>query len=50
MLELPVGHGAPTRLADVLAAPGLGRRIVTERHCFGCTVGAGSTSAGSVAS
>jgi radical SAM/Cys-rich protein len=50
MLELPVDHGAPNTLGDLLASGGgLPRRVVTDRHCFGCTAGAGSSCAGAVA-
>ena len=49
MLALPVDHGAPSTLSDVLAAGDLRRRVRTERHCFGCTAGAGSSCAGAVA-
>jgi hypothetical protein len=49
MLDLPVDHGAPSTLRDVLAAGDLRRRVRTERHCFGCTAGAGSSCAGAVA-
>jgi radical SAM/Cys-rich protein len=50
MLALPTNHGAPGTLAALLAsnAP-LARRVVTDRHCFGCTAGAGSSCAGAVA-
>jgi radical SAM/Cys-rich protein len=50
MLEMPTDHGAPSTLATLLAADGpLPRRVVTNRHCFGCTAGAGSSCAGAVA-
>jgi radical SAM/Cys-rich protein len=50
MLDMPVDHGAPRTLAALLAAGGgLSRRVVTDRHCFGCTAGAGSSCAGAVA-
>ena len=49
MLDLPVDHGAPTHLRDFLAEPLASRRIVTGRHCFGCTAGAGSSCGGAVA-
>ena len=48
MLDLPLGFGAPTNIRDFeLAALGE-RRIVTARHCFGCTAGAGSSCGGSL--
>ena len=49
MLELPVGFGAPRTLAELLASGSLHRRVRTDRHCFGCTAGAGSSCAGTVA-
>jgi radical SAM/Cys-rich protein len=50
MLALPTNHGGPRTLASLLATDGaLPRRVVTDRHCFGCTAGAGSSCAGAVA-
>jgi len=49
MLDLPVGHGAPSHIADFEAGLLARRRVVTGRHCFGCTAGAGSSCGGSVA-
>ena len=50
MLALPANHGAPQTLAALLTSGGaLPRRVVTGRHCFGCTAGAGSSCAGAVA-
>jgi hypothetical protein len=47
---MPVDHGAPRTLAALLASGGaLPRRVATDRHCFGCTAGAGSSCAGAVA-
>ena len=48
MLELPVGAGAGAarRLAQFELGLLQGRRIVTGRHCFGCTAGAGSSCSG----
>lgn len=49
MLNLEIDPSAPTRLAgfdaDVLAR----RRIITGRHCYGCTAGSGSSCGGSLA-
>ncbi len=46
MLDLEVGHGAPTHI-DGFDLEALGRRrIVVGRHCFGCTAGAGSSCGG----
>ena len=49
MLEMPVGFGAPRTLAALLESGDLRRRVRTDRHCFGCTAGAGSSCAGTVA-
>jgi radical SAM/Cys-rich protein len=50
MLGMPANHGAPRTLAALLeAGVPLPRRVVTDRHCFGCTAGAGSSCAGAVA-
>jgi len=50
MLEMPTNHGAPRTLGALLAADTVvPRQVVTDRHCFGCTAGAGSTCAGAVA-
>jgi radical SAM/Cys-rich protein len=49
MLDLPTGFGAPRHLADFDPARLDARRIVTGRHCFGCTAGAGSSCGGSIA-
>jgi radical SAM/Cys-rich protein len=49
MLDMPVDHGAPSTLSSLLASGELRRRIRTARHCFGCTAGAGSSCAGTVA-
>jgi radical SAM/Cys-rich protein len=50
MLAMPANHGAPQTLAALLAGGGpLPRRVVTNRHCFGCTAGAGSSCGGAVA-
>jgi len=48
MLELELGFGAPTRIQDFDPVRLATRRIVTGRHCFGCTAGAGSSCGGSV--
>ncbi len=49
MLDLPVGFGAPQTLSELLESGDLHRRVRTDRHCFGCTAGAGSSCAGAVA-
>jgi hypothetical protein len=48
MLDLGVGFGAPRNIRDFDLALLERRRIVTGRHCFGCTAGAGSSCGGSV--
>jgi len=48
MLDLPVDHGAPPTLRALLAAGDLSRRVRTDRHCLGCTAGAGSSCGGSL--
>jgi radical SAM/Cys-rich protein len=49
MLDMSVDHGAPRTLKALLEAGGaLPRRVATDRHCFGCTAGAGSSCAGAV--
>jgi radical SAM/Cys-rich protein len=46
MLDLTTGFDAPTHLRDFELARLRERRIVTGRHCFGCTAGAGSSCGG----
>jgi radical SAM/Cys-rich protein len=48
-MSYPVDHGAPNHIRRF--DPGLlsNRRIVTDRHCLGCTAGHGSSCAGSLA-
>ena len=46
MLDLPVGPGGPRHVRDFDPAPLSSRRIVTARHCFGCTAGSGSSCGG----
>jgi radical SAM/Cys-rich protein len=48
MLDLEVGFGAPRHVADFDLEALATRRIVTGRHCFGCTAGAGSSCGGSL--
>lgn len=47
-LRLPVDHGAPCHIRDFDPAALARRRIVTGRHCFGCTAGAGSSCGGAL--
>jgi radical SAM/Cys-rich protein len=49
MLDLEIGFGAPRHLRDFERALLDHRRIVTGRHCFGCTAGAGSSCGGQTA-
>jgi radical SAM/Cys-rich protein len=49
MLELECGFGAPRHLAEFDLERLATRRIVTARHCFGCTAGAGSSCGGEIA-
>ena len=49
MLELPVGFDQPRTLEAFELALLEHRRIVTDRHCFGCTAGAGSSCGGQTA-
>ena len=46
MLELPVEERAPRHVRDFDIAVLERRRIVVDRHCFGCTAGAGSSCGG----
>jgi radical SAM/Cys-rich protein len=49
MLDLPLAEGLPRHIQDFSADLLAGREIVTNRHCFGCTAGAGSSCQGAVA-
>jgi radical SAM/Cys-rich protein len=46
MLDLAVGPGSPGHIGDFDAAILKKRRIVTGRHCYGCTAGTGSSCQG----
>jgi radical SAM/Cys-rich protein len=46
MLDLELGGGAPRRLEQFDLGALARRTIVTGRHCFGCTAGAGSSCGG----
>lgn len=48
MLELPVEERAPQHISEFDLERLEARRIVTARHCFGCTAGAGSSCGGAV--
>lgn len=47
-LRLSVDHGAPTHIRDFDAEVLAKRRVVTGKHCFGCTAGAGSSCGGAL--
>ena len=48
MLELKLGFEAPRHVSDFDFDKLATRRIVTGRHCFGCTAGSGSSCGGSL--
>ncbi len=47
-LGLPVNHGAPDHIKFFKPAELHTRRIVTGKHCFGCTAGSGSSCGGAL--
>ena len=49
MLDLGLAGDAPRHIRDFDVAALERREIVTGRHCFGCTAGAGSSCGGTVA-
>ena len=49
MLELPVEERVGQHIRDFDPVAHASRRIVTGRHCFGCTAGAGSSCGGQTA-
>ena len=49
MLDLTTNHGAPVHIRDFDPRALASRRIVTGRHCYGCTSGAGSSCGGEIA-
>ena len=48
MLDLEVAVGLPRHIRDFDFRQLATRRIVTRRHCFGCTAGAGSSCQGAL--
>lgn len=46
MLDLPVGYQAPRHISEFEVELLNHRRIVTGRHCYGCTAGSGSSCGG----
>ena len=49
MLEMPIAEGAPQHIRDFNRASLEQRIIETDRHCFGCTAGGGSSCGGATA-
>lgn len=49
MLAMPVEDGAPQHIRDFDLSALESRAVVTDRHCFGCTAGAGSSCGGATA-
>lgn len=47
-LGMPVNHGAPDRLEEFDLGQMISRQVVTGRHCFACTAGAGSSCGGAL--
>ncbi len=47
-LGYPVNHGVRNEIRDFDEATLVNRRIVTGRHCFGCTAGCGSSCRGAL--
>lgn len=49
VMGMTVNHGAPENIASFNSEKLASRRIVTGNHCYGCTAGAGSSCAGTLA-
>jgi radical SAM/Cys-rich protein len=49
MLEMSVTPSCPRHVRDYTREALQGRRIITGRHCYGCTAGAGSSCTGALA-
>ena len=49
MLDMPMGNKKQRFLWDVLPQEVTDKNIAVDRHCFGCTAGAGSSCGGSLA-
>jgi len=47
-LGLPVNHGAPDHIVDFDLKQMVHRQVVTGKHCFACTAGAGSSCGGAL--
>lgn len=50
MLHIPIGGGKPQYLWDLDIDQLEGKSIATNRHCFGCTAGSGSSCGGTLTS
>lgn len=48
MLEMPLAKGLPQEISELDVTSLAQRKIVTARHCFGCTAGAGSGCGGAI--
>jgi len=48
MLDIEVDVPAPKHISDFRRDLLEGRLIATDRHCFGCTAGAGSSCQGAI--
>ncbi|MEM7552337.1 MAG: arsenosugar biosynthesis radical SAM (seleno)protein ArsS [Bacteroidota bacterium] len=49
MLDLKINHGLPSHIKDFDLKKLNDREIIINRHCFGCTAGAGSSCGGTTA-
>ena len=49
MLEIPISKKLPNKIHNFTPENFLGREIMTNSHCFGCTAGSGSSCGGAVA-
>jgi radical SAM/Cys-rich protein len=48
MLDLEVGYSSPRHISEFDLSKLKGRRIVTGKHCYGCTAGSGSSCGGTI--
>jgi hypothetical protein len=48
MLDLEVGYSSPRHISEFDLSKLNGRRIVTGKHCYGCTAGSGSSCGGTI--
>ena len=49
LLDIPIADAARRHIRDFDLAALQARTIVTDRHCFGCTAGTGSSCGGATA-